>query len=45
MNVRRLMQAQRQEQWPGQLAELESELEMKLESKPGAELPSALSEL
>lgn len=45
MNVWRLMQGQRREQWPGQLAELESELETRLESKPVAELPSALSEL
>lgn len=30
---------------PAELAELESELETRLESRPGAELPSALSEL
>lgn len=55
MNVWRLMRGQRRVQWPAQvserelqpsgLAELESELEMSPESKPGAELPSALSEL
>lgn len=52
MNVWRLTQGQRWVQWPGQaferelrLAELESELEMRPESKPGAELPSALLEL
>lgn len=55
MNVWRLMQGQRRVQLPGQvaeqvlqpagLAELESEPEMRLESRPGVELPSALSEL
>lgn len=49
------MQGQRWVQWPRQmtewelqpveLVELESELEMRLESRPGAALPSAPSEL
>lgn len=51
----RQVRGQGRVQWPGQvpewelqpaeLAELESELEMRQESKPVAELPSALSEL
>ena len=55
MNVWRLIQGQRQVQGPGQgpewelppaePAERESDLEMRLESKPGAELPSVPSEL
>lgn len=39
------MQGQKREMWSGQLAELESELEMWPESTPGDELPSARSEL
>lgn len=55
MKVWRLVQGQRWVHWPGkvsewelqpaELAELQSELEMRQESKPGAELPSAPSEL
>lgn len=47
MNVWKLMQrrASERDQQPAELAERESELEMRTKSRPGAELPSAPSEL